>query len=363
MAETKKKAEEVAKPVEIVKHESLAEALAYAMLDYEPLEKNNEVDFQTNQGKRVNYKYADLAHIRKVTDPHLLKHGLVITDRQENREGKEYQVTTMRHIHSDQSDSTELEITEASNNMQDLGGNKTYAKRYNYCDLTGRIAADDNDARDVKRKNESQQPSRSSGSQGSKSPLELRKIDYHKLLTENKVFDNDDDRHKWQGIATGKASSKKWNKADTEQAIDLMHWRLVVGKESDALVKYLNTSAKSTKGLHDQFLAVMGANKVTNIKNVEHWTIGMGAALLSITHESEEALAMGKVLMRADEHEGLFDLFLKAMEIEKMTTMNKEQVIEWKSFLDMAVKRYNVEHKEEPVEFDKLMNPPEETLL
>ena len=365
MAETTKKVEEVAKPVEIVKHESLAEALCYAMMEYEPLEKNKKVDYATKQGGRVKYAYADLAYIRKVTDPHLLKHGITVTDKQEYKDGKEYQVTTMEHAHSDGLKDTEIEITETSGDMKLLGANKTYARRYNYCDLTGRVAEEENDETDVQRRGQqTQQPRQPSSQQTSKSAVQKAKTAYHTLLTENKVFADDKERHEWQGIAIPeKPSTTQWNKAETDKAIDLMHWRLVVGNESDALVKYLTTSATSTKGLHKQFLVVMGAKKVTAIKSVDHWQIGMGAAKLSITHELEAALDMGKILMRADEHEGLFDLFLKEVGVEKMTTMDKDQVIGWQDSLTEAIAIYNEEHKEEPVEFDKLMNPPEETLL
>jgi len=148
MEEAKKEKEQM----EIIKHESLREALCSAMMEYEPLEKNMAVDFTTKQGFRVKYNYADLAATRRVTDPHLLRHGLVVYDKLDRREDKEFLITVMEHAYSEDNLITELEVTVASNDMKDLGANITYARRYNYWMLTGRIGEDDSEPRDIERK-------------------------------------------------------------------------------------------------------------------------------------------------------------------------------------------------------------------
>jgi hypothetical protein len=131
----------------ITKHESLAVALCHAMMEYEPLEKNHVV----NAGS-FSYSYADLGHMRRMTDPALLTHGLIVTDKLEQEDDVEYLTTTMTHIYSGETTSTRMDVTESSGDMKKQGANMTYAKRYNYAMLTGRTAEDDEDARPAQRK-------------------------------------------------------------------------------------------------------------------------------------------------------------------------------------------------------------------
>jgi len=137
----------------IEQHETLAEALLNAQSEYPPLEKNHTVNTGT-----YSYKYADLADTKKATDPSLWKHGLVVNGKTEYREGKEFQVDTLRHVHSKETDISEIEITESD--MKKFGGNSTYAKRYNYCNLTGRVSEDDSENRPLEQRR--QQPPRKS---------------------------------------------------------------------------------------------------------------------------------------------------------------------------------------------------------
>ena len=130
----------------IIEHKSLAEALLHAQAEYPPLEKGQAV----NAGS-FSYKYADLAHIERVTDPYLRKHGLVVNSKNEYKDGKEFCVSTLRHIHSDDTDISEIDITEPSGDLKLFGGNITYARRYNYCSLTGRIGEDSSETRDLRR--------------------------------------------------------------------------------------------------------------------------------------------------------------------------------------------------------------------
>lgn len=129
----------------IEQHETLAEALLYAQSGYPPLDKNSTVEVKKEGRLLYSYKYADLAYTKKMTDPYLWKHGLVVNGKTEYRDGKELQVDTLRHVHSKETDISEVEITESD--MKLFGGNSTYAKRYNYCNLTGRVGEDDSENR------------------------------------------------------------------------------------------------------------------------------------------------------------------------------------------------------------------------
>ena len=327
--------------------------MAYAQLEYEPLEKTEKVDFSTKAGGRVKYAYAGLPSTRRATDPLLNKHGLVVTDKTEIREGKEYLVSALRHAFSDGIDKTELEITVAGSDMKDLGANITYARRYNYCNLTGRIAEEDNDARDVERRGEQQQPQ--SDDKKTKTPLEKAKIAYFTLLSKNKVFKNDGERHEWQKITPYGFSTEKWTKAGFEGAAGLMNWRLTVGIESDELLEFTTTKAKSTRGLQAQFLALMGVKKLIDIKDVSYWKIGMASAKLSIDHKLEAALNMGKACIRADKTEGLFTKVLEVIGVEKMSSMSKEQVTAWEWSFKSAVEQFNTDNPEAKVDVEKLL--------
>ncbi len=141
----------MADKLEIIQHESLAEALLHAQSEYPPLEKGSTVDME-----KYKYKYADLAYTKKMTDPYLWKHGLVVSGRTEYRDGKEFQVDVLRHIHSKEEDGSEVEITESD--MKQFGGNSTYAKRYNYCNLTGRVGEDDSESRPLDNRRQASGP-------------------------------------------------------------------------------------------------------------------------------------------------------------------------------------------------------------
>lgn len=131
--------------IEITEHATLALALLHAQAEYPPLDKGKTVKVDTKSGGSYSYNYADLAHTKKATDPYLWKNGLVINGRTEFRDGKELQVDTLHHVHSSETVVSEIEITEGD--MKQFGGNSTYAKRYNYCNLSGRVGEDDSEAR------------------------------------------------------------------------------------------------------------------------------------------------------------------------------------------------------------------------
>jgi hypothetical protein len=138
---------------EVVKHETLAEALLYAQMEYPPLAHNQMVDFTPKSGRRVKYSYADLAHTKKTIGPCLRRHGLVISS--SLSEDNTHLITRMRHIHSDDVDETAYEIGKSSD-QKEQGGNITWARRYNYGLLTGCVGEEDNDALRISRGSEKQ---------------------------------------------------------------------------------------------------------------------------------------------------------------------------------------------------------------
>ncbi len=344
----------------VIKHTTLVEALAYAQLKYEPLKPNKTVDYLTKAGDRVNYSYATLDALRANTDPCLNKHGLVVIHRTEIRDKREILIATLEHAFSDATREAELDITESSGDMQEFGKLMTFAERYTYCMLTGRAPEKDTDAKDGKRRKQEAQPQEEK--QQSRQPkTDSDKIAFFKLLTEEEVFVDDDARHKWQAIAfPKKPSTTKWAKAEFVKGKALIMWRLEVGVESDELLSYTTTKALSKKGLIKQFLAVMGAKKLTDVKDIGNWTIGMASAALSIDHQLEAALDMGKAVMRANATKGLFDKIKETIGVDKMSQMSKEQVIAWEVSFRSAVNQFNTENAEAKVDVEKLVKGEEE---
>ncbi len=361
--EEKKTEEEVEVESVVIKHETLVESLAYGQLEYGPLEKTEKVDFTTKEGRRIQYSYADLASTRKATDPHLNKHGLTVTDRTETREGdKEFLITKLRHAFSCEFDETEMEITTVGD-IKDKAAKITYARRYNYGNVTGRAPEEDNDAQDVDRRSDEQQENKqqSRDDKKAKTPLEKAKATYFALLTKNKVFKNDGERHEWQKKTPYGFSTEKWTKAGFEGAAGLMNWRLTVGIESDELLEFTTTKAKSTRGLQAQFLKLMGVKKLIDIKDISYWKIGMASAKLSIDHKLEAALDMGKACIRADKTEGLFAKVLEVIGVEKMSSMSKEQVAVWETSFRSAVNQFQTEHTDVDLDVEKLVSGEEES--
>ena len=130
----------------IIEHKSLAEALLHAQAEYPPLEKGQTVDAGS-----FSYMYADLAHTKQATDPYLWKHGLVVNSKNEHRDGQVFCVSSLKHIHSGEVETSEFDVSEASGSIKLIGGNITFARRYNYCSLTGRIGEDSSETRDLRR--------------------------------------------------------------------------------------------------------------------------------------------------------------------------------------------------------------------
>jgi len=175
------------------------------------------------------------------------------------------------------------------------------------------------------------------------------KGEYFDFLKANEVFKDDEDgkkRHAWQQLATGKVSSTMWQKVDFEKAIMLIQWRHAVGEEADKLLDYLG-KVKSVKGMVKAFLNVMEAEKVTDIPDVTNWRVAMSCAKLCLDFKTNAAIDMGKALLRASSHTGIFEQFLVDMQHDKLVELTAEEVKNWSATLQAAIEKWMTETKAE----------------
>jgi hypothetical protein len=190
------------------------------------------------------------------------------------------------------------------------------------------------------------------------------KGEYFDFLKQNEVFKDDEDgkkRHSWQQLATGKVSSTMWDKADFQKAIMLIKWRHAVGEEADGLLDYLG-NIKSVKGMGKAFLSVMEAEKVTDIADVSQWRVAMSAAKLSLDHKTGAAIDMGKALLRASSHTGIFEQFLINQQHEKLVELTAEEIKNWPDTLRNAIGQWMEQNKTE-VDIDLIIAGPEALLF
>ncbi len=153
---TEDKAIEV-KSFTIVKHETLAEALLYAQSEYPEIKKNKHVEFEgtSKSGKKflVKYDYAELPEIKRLIEPCLHRHGLVINTRPVVSEaGKLSLQIEMKHTGSKEVEKAEMPLPDGDGDMKELASNMTYLTRYMFCAITGVVAEADIDAQKVTRK-------------------------------------------------------------------------------------------------------------------------------------------------------------------------------------------------------------------
>lgn len=190
------------------------------------------------------------------------------------------------------------------------------------------------------------------------------KGEYFDFLKENEVFKDDEDgkkRHAWQQLATGMVSSTMWKKAEFQKAITLIKWRHAVGDDADALLEYLG-KIKSVKGMGKAFLNVMEAEKVTDIADVSQWRVAMSAAKLSLDHSTTVAIDMGKALIRASSHVGIFEQFLVDMQHDKLMQLTAEEVKNWSATLQAAMEKWQKENDAE-IDVELIIVGPEALLF
>jgi hypothetical protein len=97
----------------------------------------------------ITWKYADLAGCINTAKPHLVKHGLAVTQFMGMYDGKQSLTTMLTHS-SGQYISDEVQLPDAvlhgssgKNPVQVLGSAITYVRRYNYAAIIGMAQEDD----------------------------------------------------------------------------------------------------------------------------------------------------------------------------------------------------------------------------
>jgi hypothetical protein len=89
-------------------------------------------------------KYADLADVVKLIDPHIAKFGLSVGHHPETIDGADMLTTVLRHSSGQEEQST-VALHATKEDPQGFGSALTYARRYVYCAVLGVVADADDD--------------------------------------------------------------------------------------------------------------------------------------------------------------------------------------------------------------------------
>jgi uncharacterized protein YqfB (UPF0267 family) len=197
---------------------ALIEALCKATLEFEPILKDENAKVKTKSGSEYGYSYASLDMIILATRKALASNGLNITHYTEEREGKTWLVTELRHSSGCPSDKTESSIDKFTADsymsvIQNFGSIITYLKRYHIAMLLNVAIDEDNDG---KAKESTKKPQQQSKEQP-KTDLDTLKAKYFSLANQDEQA-----RHKWQFEFIGKESTKDWQIADYTKAINIL---------------------------------------------------------------------------------------------------------------------------------------------
>ena len=236
--------------------------------------------------------------------------------------------------------------------MQARGSAISFLRRYAISSVLNIAVQDDDDGNIVVGNEYQQQDKKTPGEvkekpkpkekpKGASRPvLEAAKVAYFELIKSTASFPNDKEdvaRHAWQKLVAKKASTKAWSQTDFDRATLMLNWRMIVGEESDVLVEYLEKHRTKPKDLGNKFLDIMGVGQLTEIQDITNWAIAMSAALQYCNKQEPAAIDMGRALLRAAQHEGLVGAFLKVCEVDKVSKLTKEQIVEWKSLLEKSI--------------------------
>ena len=335
----------------------LTAALATARAQFKPITFNQSVNVKMDAGGSYSFQFADLAMILAATVDALDANGLaIIQEAQFWGEEMPYLETILSHksgcaiiSRMRLPDYTANKGGNLNKTLQSLGSALTFLKRYSISAILG-IAGQDDDDGNIATGNEYQQqdkkapgkpkPKPKGKDEASRPSLEVAKVAYFELLKSTASFPNDKDdvaRHAWQKLITKKESTKIWAQGDYDRAMLMLNWRLIAGEESDVLVEYLEKHRTKPKELGDRFLDIMGVGQLTEIEDITHWPIAMSAALQFCNKQEPAALDMGRALLRAAPFEGLLETFLKVCEVDKVSKLTKEQLVEWRGLLEKSI--------------------------
>ena len=121
----------------------LAQALSKAQGEFPSIPKGKKVDFVDKNGRKVFYRYADLADVIDAIKPAMTKHGLAHSQNIRICNNELVLVTEVMHS-SGQWMSGAFPIT-LGTKPQETGSAITYARRYALCSALGIQADEDND--------------------------------------------------------------------------------------------------------------------------------------------------------------------------------------------------------------------------
>jgi hypothetical protein len=126
-----------------VKMNELAAALQAAQLEFEPIITDAENPFFKRGGKAS--RYATLKSVIDTVRPTLKKFNLVVTQRNVQRDGLFGVSTTLTHLPSNQSYTSEFLAPLDKQSAQGVASILTYARRYEYFTILGLTPEDDDD--------------------------------------------------------------------------------------------------------------------------------------------------------------------------------------------------------------------------
>lgn len=122
---------------EVIEHASLDEAFLAAQAEFPEIPKDKE-------NPHFRSRYSSLDAIKTATRPALNRHGIVTRERTEQENGRLRVTAILRHAKSGQEDANWASIKEAEN-IQGLGSQITYLRRYALAPLLGVCSDEDDD--------------------------------------------------------------------------------------------------------------------------------------------------------------------------------------------------------------------------
>jgi len=117
---------------------AIAEALSKAQGEFPPIKKG-----RTAKAGSYSYTYADLADVLEAVRPALAKHGLAVVQSIGGSDGKVSVSTAL--VHKDGGRFESSITVNALADLQKMGGQITYLRKYSFCAMIGVAAEDDLD--------------------------------------------------------------------------------------------------------------------------------------------------------------------------------------------------------------------------
>ena len=171
---------------------NFAEAFAKFQLEVCDPKMDEQTEYITKSGKKINFKYASLKEIMKTIRPVLAKHGICIMQ-EPKMDGNKVSITTILLHSSGEFVEFEPTIMNAVSAMaQEIGSAITYGRRYSVSAVLGLGAEDDDDGNaaqygtESKKKAEETDPAEHSGVYASE-----KQVSYVKTLAAKARVDVD----------------------------------------------------------------------------------------------------------------------------------------------------------------------------